>query len=102
MKECSELNDTYMDFCFFSIGSAIMAHYYNFTDDANQECKSLYMEGKNYEDICLHGLSWEVGLNYNESILNIWKKTSYKRIRKNLRKGIVELDICKKCMGINT
>ncbi len=36
----------------------------------------------------------------NESILEIWQKESSKKIRKELREGILRLEICKKCKGV--
>ncbi len=35
----------------------------------------------------------------NESILEIWQKENFKKIRKELREGILRLEICKKCKG---
>jgi radical SAM protein with 4Fe4S-binding SPASM domain len=36
-----------------------------------------------------------------ESIMDIWNKKKYVTLRKNLKKGIFDLDICKKCRGMN-
>ena len=36
----------------------------------------------------------------NEKLLDIWNKPHYKNLRKELRKGIFKLPICKKCVGI--
>jgi len=33
----------------------------------------------------------------NESILEIWNKKNFKKIRQDLKKGILNLEICKKC-----
>lgn len=35
----------------------------------------------------------------NENLLDIWYKSVYKRIRRDLRKGIFDLDICKRCIA---
>jgi len=35
-----------------------------------------------------------------EKLMDIWKKTEYKKIRNELKKGRFRLDICKKCMNI--
>lgn len=37
----------------------------------------------------------------NEKIMEIWKKKSFKKIRKDLKSGKLYLDICKKCKGVN-
>jgi radical SAM protein with 4Fe4S-binding SPASM domain len=34
-----------------------------------------------------------------ERIIDIWNKPAYRIIRKDLSKGIFNLDICKKCVG---
>jgi len=34
----------------------------------------------------------------SERLIDIWKKPYYKQIRKDIRKGIFNLEICKKCM----
>jgi radical SAM protein with 4Fe4S-binding SPASM domain len=34
----------------------------------------------------------------NESLIQIWKKPYYKKVRKNIREGIFELEICKNCV----
>lgn len=36
----------------------------------------------------------------NEKLIDIWNKPDYKKLRKELRKGIYKLPICKKCMCI--
>ncbi len=35
-----------------------------------------------------------------ESLIQIWKKPFYKKVRKDTRQGIIDLDICKKCVGV--
>lgn len=34
-----------------------------------------------------------------EKLMDIWNKDNFKKIRKDLHKGIFKLDICKKCVG---
>ena len=36
----------------------------------------------------------------NESILEIWHKEKFKKLRENLRKGQLDLEMCKKCKNI--
>jgi len=36
----------------------------------------------------------------NESILEIWQKENSKKIKEELREGILRLEICKKCKGV--
>lgn len=36
-----------------------------------------------------------------ESLLDIWRKQSYRAIRTELKKGIYSLDICRKCNGLD-
>lgn len=36
----------------------------------------------------------------NEKLLEIWNKPSYRRLRKELKKKIFKLPICKKCVGL--
>lgn len=36
----------------------------------------------------------------NESLIQIWNQPFYKRVRKDTRNGIFELDICKKCVQL--
>ena len=33
----------------------------------------------------------------NERLIDIWRKPYYRKLRKNLRRGIFELELCKKC-----
>ncbi len=35
-----------------------------------------------------------------EFLIQIWKKPFYKKVRKDTRQGIIDLDICKKCVGV--
>jgi len=35
-----------------------------------------------------------------EKLLGVWNKEDFKKIRRNLRKGIFDLGICRKCLGI--
>ncbi|MBN2421473.1 SPASM domain-containing protein, partial [Candidatus Woesearchaeota archaeon] len=35
-----------------------------------------------------------------EKLIDIWNKPNYRKIREDLEKGIFNLDICKKCVGI--
>ena len=35
----------------------------------------------------------------NERLLNIWYKPEYKKLRRDLKKGIFKLPICKRCVG---
>jgi radical SAM protein with 4Fe4S-binding SPASM domain len=39
----------------------------------------------------------EIGNINNEKLINIWNKPFYRRLRKEIKKGIFQLDICKKC-----
>lgn len=49
---------------------------------------------------CNDALSKNVQGDLNkESVLKIWKKSSFKRLRKNINNGKYELDICKKCVN---
>lgn len=36
-----------------------------------------------------------------ERIIDIWRKPNYARIRRETKRGIYRLDICRRCMGIN-
>ena len=38
----------------------------------------------------------------NERLIDIWNKPFYRRIRREIKRGIFKLPICKKCLGIKT
>jgi len=44
---------------------------------------------------------YSIGNLNHQSILEIWNSKKNKKIRKNLRKNIFTLPICKKCMGLD-
>lgn len=52
--------------------------------------------------ICCHDYFGKVifGNVGNEKLIDIWNKPQFKQIRKNLRKGEADLELCKKCMEI--
>jgi len=35
----------------------------------------------------------------NDRLIDIWRKPNYRRLRKNIKKGVLELELCKKCKG---
>lgn len=35
----------------------------------------------------------------NQKIIDIWNSTNFKNIRRNLKKGVFDLDLCKKCVS---
>jgi len=51
--------------------------------------------------LCCHDYYGSVvfGNVASEKLLDIWKKPQFRQLRKKMKKGIVELPICKKCTG---
>ncbi len=44
--------------------------------------------------------SIKLGNLKNEKLINIWNKDNYRKLRKNLSKGIFKLPVCRKCVGL--
>jgi radical SAM protein with 4Fe4S-binding SPASM domain len=44
--------------------------------------------------------NYKYGNVNSEKLIDIWNKEEFRRVRKECSKGIYNLDICKKCVGI--